>query len=117
MAGRRCRGRGRGRRRRHATVIDVDIEEASKEAPILHVEIVSHRSLFDDKMVDVGNLASGSCHHVDDSNLEDGVTYDIKVSLALRGLDLQRIPEHEDLKSALVFAFRRHYERLLNKKD
>ena len=114
MAGRRGRVR---RRRKHATVIDVEPDEASKVAPILHIEIVSRRALFDDNMVDVGNMASGSCDHIEDKHLEDGVIYDIKMSLALRGLDLGRIPEHEDLKSALAFAFRRHYEKLLNKKD
>ena len=112
MPGRRTR-----RRKKHATVVDVGPDEISKEAPILHIEIVSHRALFDENMVDVGNLSSGSCDHVEDKHLEDGVTYDIKVGLVLRGLDLGRIPEHEDLKSALAFAFRRHYERLINKKD
>ena len=79
--------------------MDVEPAELSKTAPILHIEIVSRRALFNDDMVDVWSQASGSCSHIEDNHLEDGVIYDIKMSLALRGLDLSKVPEHDIMSS------------------
>ena len=112
MAGKRGKSKCR---RRHTTVNSIKAEELKTPQPVILIEIVSREAMFNEEMVDVWNLPSSSDSTQDEGKLQKGVVYQILVNLAYKNLQLEKIPGHEDLKDAIAFAFRRHYEKKANR--